>query len=323
VSVASASRALNGHVNVTATTRARVVAAAERLHYVPHHGARSLTMAQTDTIGVVLPDLFGGFFSELIRGINRGAQAAGLQLLLSTFHGDATRTAGAVRSMRGRVDGLLVMLPVVHPVPPELGLASHLPTVVMNAGPGDGAYASIAIDNAGGARTMVAHLVDSGRRCIAMLGGPEGNADALGREAGFRDAVRTLLGDASPLILPGDFTEESGQAAAAAILADRRGIDAVFAANDMMAVGCLTTLSAAGVRVPEEIAVAGFDDVPVARYVTPALTTMRVNIADMGTRALETLAGLIAARGLRTASSQTIEPELVVRASSAPRTPRG
>ena len=124
VSVATASRALNGHLNVTDGVRKRVTDAAAQLNYIPHSGARSLTRQRSDAIGVVLPDLFGEYFSELVRGIDRIAHQAGLQLLLSNMHGSAQGTATAIRAMRGRVDGLLIM-------PPEIANAFLVPEATM------------------------------------------------------------------------------------------------------------------------------------------------------------------------------------------------
>ena len=316
VSVASASRALNGHSNVTDKTRDRVVAAAAKLDYVPHLGARSLTMAKTHTIGVVLPDLFGEFFSEIIRGIDRVAHSRGLQLLLANMHGSPHETAIAIRAMRGRVDGLLVMSPNVDADFLEANLPRGLPAVVLNGHIRGVGHGSLSIDNAAGARAMVAHLVAQGRRRIAHIAGPEGNSDADERLAGFRAAMAELADDAEPYVFKGDFSEEAGRAAGEAIASGEHTIDAVFAANDVMAVGCLGALADAGIAVPESIAVAGFDDVPVARYVTPALTTMRVHIADLGSRAFERLADLIADPDGVVPPSETLVPELVVRRSA-------
>ena len=133
VSVASASRALNGHANVTQETRDRITAAANKLRYVPHFGARSLTRQKADAIGVVLPDLFGEFFSELIRGIDRVAHEHGLQLLLSNMHGNPHEATHAVRAMRGRVDGLLVMAPEVGRESLLEALSPGLPSVLLNS----------------------------------------------------------------------------------------------------------------------------------------------------------------------------------------------
>ena len=132
VSVASASRALNGHDNVTQETRSRIQAAAAKLRYVPHSGARSLTRRKSDAIGVVLPDLFGEYFSELIRGIDRVAHAHGLQLLLSNMHGNPHEAASAARAMRGQVDGLLVMTPDARRERLFDALSPGLPAVLLN-----------------------------------------------------------------------------------------------------------------------------------------------------------------------------------------------
>lgn len=316
VSVASVSRALNGHSSVTGATRDRVIAAAAKLDYVPHFGARSLTMARTDTIGVVLPDLFGEFFSEIIRGIDHAAHARGLQLLLSNMHGDASGTDLAIRAMRGRVDGLLVMSPSVRSDELAAHLPARVPTVVLGGELRGAGRASLSIGNVAGAEAMVSHLVGCGYRKIAMIAGPVGNSDAEERLAGFRAAIARQVGEADPIIFPGDFREESGVAAAQAIAAAPGRVDAVFAANDMMAVGCLTALCEAGIDVPGQVAVAGFDDVPIARYVRPGLTTMRVHIAELGMRAFDTLAGLLDDPEAAGPASQTLVPELIVRAST-------
>lgn len=317
VSVASASRAMNGHSNVTEATRRRVLEAAERLNYVPHSGARSLTMRRSNTIGVVLPDLFGEFFSEIIRGIDCASHGRGLQLLLANMHGSTTETAAVIRTMRGRVDGLLVMWTSVDSGFLSENLPKGLPTVVMNGRLNGAGHASISIDSFAGAKMMIAHLVDRGFRRIAHISGPEENSDAQERLRGFREAVRDLLGDRDPLVLPGDFSEESGCRAGRAIAANRRDIDAVFAGNDVMAVGCQAALAEAGLAIPDDIAVAGFDDIPIARYVTPALTTMRVHIAELGTKALEILVDILAAKDQPGPTPRTLTPELVVRQSTA------
>ena len=132
VSVATASRAINGHSNVTAPTKAAVMAAVKKLNFVPHSGARSLTRRKTDTVGVILPDLFGEFFSEIIRGIDLVAHESGMHLLLGNMHGSTHETAAAIAAMRGRVDGLLVMPPDVKPELLSGYLDPVLPTVLLN-----------------------------------------------------------------------------------------------------------------------------------------------------------------------------------------------
>jgi LacI family transcriptional regulator len=289
VSVATVSRALNGHHNVAAAVRERVLAIARELQYSPHHAARSLSSRRTHTIGVVLPDLHGEFFSELIRGIDGVARERGLHLLVSSCHGHPEEQGEALRAMRGRVDGLLVMSPFVD----DAGflrdcLTPALPTVFVNSPVAEPGHRVLGIDHYGGARTMMRHLVECGYRRIAFIAGPDDNADARERLRGYHDALADIPG-ATPWILPGDFEEGSGHHAGRQLLAAAQRPDAVFAANDMMALGCLFAFSEAGLCVPDDIAVAGFDDIPLARYVHPALTTMRVDIADLGARALRAL----------------------------------
>ncbi|MGN6820921.1 MAG: LacI family DNA-binding transcriptional regulator [Sphingomonas sp.] len=315
VSVASASRALNNHASVTPATRQRVLEAARELDYVPHLGARSLSRGRSNTIGVVLPDLFGEFFSEIIRGIDRAAHRRGLQLLLSNMHGSAEETELAIRAMRGRVDGLLVMSPQVDAEFLGRNLPKGLPAIVMNAAASDGTHPTIAIDNLAGAREAVAHLVAQGCTRIAHLTGPRGNADADARRAGFRAAVLDLLGPDAGVEIEGDFSEASGIDAARRILGERPRIDGVFAANDMMAVACMATLAENGVRAPDDVAIIGFDGVPIAQYVTPALSTMTLNLAELGERALDKLVAISEADAIE-ATTEMLKPELVVRASS-------
>ena len=312
VSVASASRALNGMSNVTGDTRERVLTAARELRYVPHTGARSLITRKTDTIGLVLPDLHGEFFSEVIRGVDQAAWGRGLHLLVSNSHGAPEEAARAIRAMRGRADGLLIMSPHVDSELLAENLPDDLPTVLMNTPIRAGGRPVFGVDNQGGAAAVTRHLLECGFRRIVHIAGPAANFEASERRRGY---LETLAGAAEPRLLDGDFSEESGYAAGRRLAADEPP-DAVFAANDMMAVGCLRALQDAGLRTPQDVAVAGFDDIPIARLIR--LTTVRTDISDLGRRALERLAAVIAGSTL----GEPIEisrPELVVRESTAGR----
>jgi LacI family transcriptional regulator len=321
VSIASVSRVMNGHPRVGEETRRRVQTAVRSLNYVPHGGARSLSTRRTHVVGVLLPDLHGEFFSELIRGIDLVARDRGRQLLLSSVHGGADELAGALRTMRGKVDGLLVMSPHVSGGLLERNLPSTLPTVLINSPPGGTRHPRLAIDSYRGARAMVAHLVARGHRRIAHVAGPKDNYDAQERLRGYRDEMARSLPRAAPVTVPGDFTQESGYRAGQKLAARSERPDAVFAANDVLAIGCLMALREAGLRVPEEVAVAGFDDIPLASLVSPALTTMRVHIADLGRAALEQLLAAIE-RPLRAQpAARALLPEVVVRQSCGLRQP--
>ena len=324
VSVASASRALNGHDNVTTETRARIQAAATKLRYVPHSGARSLTRRKSDAIGVVLPDLFGEYFSELIRGIDRVAHAHGLQLLLSNMHGNPHEAASAARAMRGQVDGLLVMSPDVRRERLFDALSPGLPAVLLNCHAPTPDIASVGIDNDGAARTMTRHLVTRGYRRIAFVSGPRHNRDSQERQAGFRAAIAEATGEREPIIIPGDYSESSGAEAAHLLIAGRLPVDAIFCANDMMAIGCCGVLADAGIAIGEKIGVAGFDDIPIARYAAPSLTTVNARTAELGATAARKLIALIAG-DVEDIGATILSPQLVERDSTrrtATRAPR-
>jgi len=319
VSVATVSRALNGAENVLPHTRQRIIDVARELRYSPSGAARSLITRRTDTIGALLPDLHGEFFSELIRGIDQAARARGLHLLLSSSHDDADEAAAALRAMNGRVDGLVVMSPHADDDFLSQNLPPALPAVLLNSGVRQPTQRVFAVDNFGGAREMTEHLVRTGHRRIAFLGGPASNFEARERERGYRAGLATGM---QPWLLEGDFFEAGGERAGAHLLslpaAERP--DAVFAANDIMAIGLLGTLQAAGVRVPEDIALAGFDDIPISRYVSPALTTMRVPIAALGGQALDALAAALDGSAPAGPAGATVMPvQLVVRRSCGSR----
>lgn len=315
VSVATVSRALNRADNVTPETRRRVEAVAQELRFTPSSAARSLITRRTHTVGALLPDLYGEYFSELIRGIDLKARARGLHLLVSSSHGDAQEAVAALRAMHGRVDGLLVMSPHVDTDSLADNLPPGLPAVLINTRfPGD-EHSSFAVDNYGGAHAMTRHLISRGHRRVAFIGGPDKNYEAQERLRGYRTALAELLPGEPELVLPGDFTEESGWRAGSEIASLATRPEAVFCGNDMMAIGCLAALAEAGVRVPHDIALAGFDDIPISRYVTPPLTTVRVRIAELGSLAMDRLASAIENPGRSAAQHQTLRAELVVRQS--------
>ncbi len=313
LSVASVSRALNGHKSVRPETRARIQAVADRLGYVPHAGARSLSMARCNAIGVVLPDLHGEFFSEIVRGMESEASRLGLQLLLSNLHADPVQAGNALRAMHGRIDGMLIMCPQTHNDVWAQCMPRGLPAVLLNTATSRMQLPSMAVDNRAGAAMVAEHLVALGRRHFVHIAGPSRNLEACERRQAFEDRVRQLLPDAIVTVLPGDFNEDTGEAAAEHILQEGIKVDAVFAGNDMMAVGCLQVLRAAGVRVPEDVAIAGFDDVPIARYLS--LTTARVDIARIGARAVARLAAVMNGEDVGPLV-EVHRPQLVVRGSS-------
>lgn len=312
VSVASVSRVMNGHDNVSAALRLKVGQVAKVLGYAPHIGARNLSMARTHAIGILLPDIHGEFFSELVRGMDREASERGFQLLLSNIHEEPASAVKSLSTMRGRVDGLVLMAPHVSTDLLFEHLPAGLPVMLVNCAQHDRTHARICIDNRSAASMMVDHLADSGHREIVFICGPHDNQEAAARLDGYRAAMEDRR--LTPCMVDGNFFEDSGAAAAERLIAQGRLPDALFAANDMMAIGAMTALRQAGLSVPGDIAVAGFDDIPLARLITPALTTVSVDIAALGARALTRLSALI--DGADDRQLESVAAHLVIRETS-------
>lgn len=305
VSVATVSRFYNASGPVGKSTSARIEKVAQGLRYVPNAAARSLTTQRTHGIGVLLPDLYGEFFSELLRGLDRAARAHDLHLLVAGAHGDADELAQAARALHGRVDGLIIMSPEADADLLRQRLSPRLQLVFLG-----GPHATLAVDNRGGAEAATRHLIALGHRRIAHLGGSLGNLDAQERRVGY-DAILAEAG-LDPVHYPGDFREQAGHAAVEILLATPASErpTALFAANDAMAVGALAALRAQGLTAPDDLALVGFDDVPLASHLTPALTTVHVPTADLGAAAVNRLHA-----GSTPTSVQVLPATLVVRAS--------
>jgi LacI family transcriptional regulator len=315
VSVATVSRVYNGSALVKEDTRSRVGAVATRLGYSPHGAARSLITNRTSTIGVLLPDLYGEFFSEVIRGIDQTAQRHGHHLLVSSSHDDRSALETAVRSMRGRVDGLIVMWPEMDETAVPR-LPARFPVVLLSSPTGPNGFDVITVANYEGAYAMVCHLLGLGHRRIAIIKGVEGNADAAERLRGYRAALAEAGVVALPeLEVPGAFNEESGFRATGELLHREVRPTAIFAANDAMAIGALSALREAGLRVPEDVALAGFDDIPMARYLDPALSSVHVDISALGARAALRLLAAIRDKDGHQHRAETLPTTLVLRRS--------
>jgi LacI family transcriptional regulator len=217
--------------------------------------------------------------------------------------------------MHGRVDGLLVMSPHVDAAFIDAHLPHGAPLVLINTQLADAQHPLFIVDNYGGATAMMRHLVGRGHRRIALIAGPDSNFEAQERLRGYREALAQLLPGTPELVVHGDFTEESGWRAGRQLLALAERPTAVFASNDMMAIGCLFAFKEANVAVPGEIAVAGYDDIPIARYLAPPLTSVRVCITELGALALERLALSMEDPETIEPTVQTLRTELVVRGS--------
>src|SRR5688572_11155129 len=233
VSVATVSRVFNDHPRVSEITRQRVVAAANRLGYWPNGTARSLILSRTHALGVLLPDLHGEFFSEVIRGIDLAARRRRLHLVVSSFSPSAEDLTSALRTVRGRTDGLIVMTPDVDAAAALQRGAGAIPTVLLNPEEQVPGCDSLSISNHDGAYAMVRHLVSLGHRRIATVSGPSSNIDARQRLEGYRAALcDEKLAPSPELERVGQFTESSGYDAVSSLLKLRPRPTALFVAND-------------------------------------------------------------------------------------------
>ncbi len=320
VSIATVSRVFNESDLVSEDTRRQVREVAARMRYWPNGVARSLITNRTNALGVLLPDLYGEFYSEVIRGIDLAARKEGFHLLISSSHADTAELVDAIRSMRGRIDGLIVMAPDVDAPAALETSGANFPLVLIDPAAEVTGFDSISIANYQGAFAMVKHLVKLGHRRIATIMGPERNGDARQRLEGYRAALRDSgIARSADLEIPGDFTEPSGYEAVSTLLRLHPRPTAVFSGNDYMAVGVMGALSDAGVKVPEGMAVGGFDNIALARYLNPPLTTVRVDAYGLGQKAVSRL--LLIRRAPQSARRRrdVLRTTLVVRGSCGSR----
>jgi DNA-binding LacI/PurR family transcriptional regulator len=318
------SRVVNGSPKVSADVRRTVERAIDRLGYVPNRAARSLVTRRSDSIAVVITEpasrLFNDpFFPRLVRGISAALSVRDLQLVLLMPSDDVDERRTVRYLTAGHVDGvILVSLHGDDPLPEQLA-TRRIPAVVLGR-PSRGVDVDyVDADNRDGGRRATAHLVQRGRRRIATITGPKDMVAGVDRLAGYRDAMADAgIAIDDGLIATGDFTQAGGEAAMERLLLDRPDLDAVFCASDLMAVAALGALQAAGRRVPEDVAVVGYDDSPIATTTRPALSSVRQPIEDMGREMVNLLSGSIEQSG-RVPRHIVLATELIARASSAGR----
>jgi len=315
VSIATVSRVFNKENVVVEETKQRILKAAEDLQYVPNHVARSLSTNRTDTVGLLLPDLHGEFFSEIIRGIDQVAQQSDGHLLVSSSHNKKDEIRAALRLMSGRVDGIIIMSPNIDAETLHRNIPKGIPVVLLNCFLNDQSFDSINIDNFTGASMVVKHLITHGHTKIAHIKGNDENYDARQRIEGYRKALSEAKLEQYAVEVVGDFTQSSGYNAAKEILKMKDRPSAIFAGNDSMAIGAIGALKDSGVEVPNEIAVVGFDDIPVAKYLQPRLTTVGIDVDEYGGLAMKRLLANINDGDNHKKQHTIISPHLAVRDS--------
>lgn len=314
VSHQTVSRVLNGSPAVRDDTRARVLEAIERLGYRRNMAARALVSRRSGIIGVLAMEstLYGP--TSTLYGVERAAREAGYFVSVTATDGAQVGAIdlAAERLVAQGVEGIVVIAPVATPTEALGDIPDDLP-VVFTQGDG-GTRATVTVDQSNGAELLTNHLLERGVRTVWHIAGPEGWIEADQRIAGWRRALQSAGANAPPAVR-GDWSPASGYTLGKELVLNG-DIDAVFVANDHMALGFLRALHEHGRVVPNDLLVAGFDDIPEAAYLTPPLTTVRQDFLAVGRHAIEVLLDEMAGRvGTR---ATAVPPELIIRASSTP-----
>ncbi len=292
ISVATVSRVLNHTTVVTPETVARVQTAIDELKYVPRTAARNLATRKTNTLGLLLEDIHGDFFAPLLSGIENATREAGFDLLISTSGRPGPRKEFPRSLGEHNTDGLLIFADSLGETELAHCHESGFPIVLIHQTPPNSMdIPCVTVENKAASRKIVEHLiVEHGRRRIVFLKGPERHEDSYWREMGYREAVEAHGISLDPqLVVQGDFDRQVAAASVKNLLVANLEIDAIFSGDDEAAVGVLAALQEAGRRVPEDIAVVGFDDQRLSAYLTPPLTTVRAPTEKVGYEAVQQL----------------------------------
>ena len=312
VSLSTVSRAMNGNPTVDPALAERVLAAATELGYSANPVARSLVLGRTQTVSVVIPDLANPTFQAILRGLSRAAAADGYHVLISDTDEQVTEEAELAATTRRRTDGVILCAPRLSQAELDALLPTVSPAVVINRPPQPG-VPTVAADYGVAMSGLIDHLHGLGHRRIAFLSGVVVSASGAARVRAIAEACDRHP-DLEVVDIPAGVDFDSGAAAVDAVSAS--GATAVLAFNDLVAMGLLSAATTRGIRVPEDLSIAGFDDIPFAAYTTPPLTTAAVPAAELGRRAWEAMHALLT--GTAPGPDATLMPEVIVRASTGP-----
>ena len=304
-------------LRIAAGTRQRIETLLRETDYRPNGVARGLKLRQTLVLAVVIPDITNPFFAGLFRGVEDGVLPRGYNVLLCNSDGSPERQRSHLQSMRDRrVDGVILASSLLKD-PTVLWLRhQHIPYVLVNRFSDDGQDAFVGSDDLVGGRVATEHLVQLGHRRIAHLAGKATISTGLMRRRGYLAALAASGLTADPrLVVESGYTEEGGARAAERLLALEDRPTALFAVTDMAAVGALGAARQMGLRVPEDVAIVGYNDIPLATRMVPALTTVHVPIHDFGTAAARLLLDQIEI-GEPSRRRVIFNPELIVRGST-------
>lgn len=319
----TASRALNPDQRgqVSAETVERVTRVAQRLGYVPNAQARALRTSRSHLVGIVVPDITNPLFPPIVRGAEHVLTSAGYTVLLTDTDNDRERERRQIESLRGRgVDGFIIATALWDdPLLTDLAEAS-VPVVLTNRSASGGRWPYVAGDDQAGVRLSVQHLTNLGHRSIVHLAGPQNVSTGRDRARAFRAAAREfglVAGDARVSVCS-TYSEEHGRAAMEKVLGSGWSFTAVVAGNDLIALGALDALAAAGLTCPSDVSVVGFNDMPFVGRLQPALTTVRLPLQRMGALAADLLMNELESDDKQGAPTRTLlGVDLVIRSSTA------
>lgn len=318
VSPTTVSHALSGKRPVSSVVHERVMAAMDQLGYTPSRAAQSLASGRTRVVGLVVPDIGSAYFAELAKGVERAAVDAGYNVLLCTTGFDHEREVHALEMIRSRaVDGVIYAAGA-PPTGSELTrLLGGLPLVLVDEEIPGASATVFASDNEAGGRLSAEHLLALGHRRAVILEANAGLVSSESRVRGFTQAWATGGGE-QPAIAVGGFTDEGGRNAIRPLLSEIRSGEytAIFAVNDLMALGAAETISTSGISIPSAISIVGFDDILAARYAQPPLTTVRQSVSMLGGSATEALLSALESTTPLDGRRHILPVELVVRAST-------
>lgn len=320
VSTATISRVLNDSPLVRPATRQHVRKIIEQLNYVPNTSARYLRIGRTRLFGLIVSDIKNPFFPELIDGFEAMASQEGIDVIFTHTNYDTARLGRCLHRMLDRnVDAIAVMTSEVDIASLERVKKSKVPLVLLNQAALQLKFNNVIVEYSHGFQEAVAHLQRLGHRRIAFIAGPETLESAERRLRAFRDGLKKSGYDARPeLIVRGDLHLDGGAAAMQQLLTKRPRPTAVIATNDLMAIGAMRAAQEAGLQVPQELSIIGFDDIQFSAMVAPALTTISLSRQEIATRAFSILFRASSAKRGPGLSTQSILPSLKVRASTAP-----
>ncbi len=314
VSVTTVSHALSGKRPVAPETAARIRALVPEMGYVPYFAARTLQSGRSFVIGLVVPDISNQFFGEIAIGVESYANDQDYGVTLCTSQSDPRREKRYFNMLRsGAIDGLIYNAAGATQDEALPTMAASFPLVVVDEGiPGLESNPLVTADHRQGGSLAAAHLAELGHRRVAVLSGPPGMMSSDERTAGFRE----IFPDA--VVLTGEYTESSGHLLTTFLLQAHPEVTAVFAGNDLMAFGAIAELQKAGLRVPRDVSVIGFDDVDFAARITPSLTTVRQPAIELGKRSAQLLLDHVIHDRELEGRHLSLPVRLVVRESTAP-----